>query len=583
MSLERIRPGFEHEHEWDHGASLGREFAGDGDRELQPEAQPAHAPATEHKPDPQVTQRSGKTSSQRISASNPRDDQEALATPQGPGNPMRDAKVRSELLRVAADERNVEFPYEARITTSRDPLRMRASASLSSAIVAHMPKGAKVTVTGKSQNHFRPIRYVDAAHPDKTWEGWAFTTYLSPPKLKGDQPGTPRVHIEPVTIEVHAEVEPIPLIPSPITGELTLKQPTTPEPKIADTDGAIAVRVVDDIKKLNGPAPSLTSGLHYKDQYRQALEAAGRSAEWDRRWEKGHTDSRLWQQPYELDDPFTFALVKGASASEGLRQFLAGLTVTDCTTAMVAIELDAVRAVVGDVVFDRCFGNPDGPAKIRQLKISQRLSETPLYELLRFTDGARGADKQRGEMGKRPVKAGEWYYFFNHPDYVEKHPGGAWRGENALCLGEHDGKQMWSGFGETHDEEGMLRALLARYNAPRDDADFSWLDRNYTIRENWPAQYLDGFSATKPGQTPVPNNGARDTVNVDQLIAAQKTPTDPKAKPGKGQPAPPLLPPKQKHAAGLDVSTGMVLSTSKLADLVRAYGDEDPLAHALGD
>ena len=40
---------------------------------------------------------------------------------------------------------------------------------------------------------------------------------------------------------------------------------------------------------------------------------AGRSKDWDRRWEMGHTASSLWEQPYDNDDPMTFTCGKPAA------------------------------------------------------------------------------------------------------------------------------------------------------------------------------------------------------------------------------------------------------------------------------
>jgi hypothetical protein len=565
-------------------------FDGDGDRQETPVNTTEDPTKKQAKPNPKTVQKSGNTTKSRVASSTPRDDAEVLVTPQGAGNPMRDRKVQRELKRAAPDEAKIDFPYEAHVTTVRDPLRLRASASLGAAIIGHMPKHTKVSVTGHSVNHFRPVSWTDDRVANaKPISGYAFTTYLSPPTPRADEkkPETPKKTNKPIdigliaTVEVHAEEEPVPLLTTPIQplviNDLQLKKPEpVPEAKIQDTDTAIAGRVTGQIKDLNGPSVSLASGLHYKDQYRQALEAAGRGAEWNRKWEQGHTASTLWDGPDRTGTPFTFALKEGQSASEGVRQWLSGLTITDCTTAMVAIELDAVRAVVGNAVFDKCFGNPNGKAKVQQLKISQRLAETPLYELLRFTDASRGGEKSRGEMGKRPVQRGEWYYFYNHPDYVLKHPGGPWRGENALFIGEENGKQMWSGLGATFDEEGMMRALLGKYNAPRDSADFQWLDSTYYLISNWPEKYKSGFSATDAAQSPLPNNGPLDTIDIDQLIEAQKK--APSNKPPQ-QPvnSPVVTSGKQKQAAGLDISTGMVLSTSKLADLVKTYGDDDPV------
>ena len=577
MERERIGPGRVDDFGdslWDEDRGYGdHNFDGDGDRQSPAPNATSTPDGNERKPDPKTAKKSGRAATSRIGNAQ---SAEAQATPQGPGNPMRDRKVIAELKQAAADESRVDFPYTATVTTVRDPLRLRASASLSATIITRMPKGSQVTVTGHSSNHFRPVKFIDPTRPDKPWTGFAFTTYLSPPKLKPDVKPKPVVDVgEIATVTVHGEEEPIELIPTAqLITEITLRPvdalvttPAKSEPALANTDAAIAGRVVDDMKRLNGATPSLTSGLHYKDSYKLALDAAGRSKDWDRRWEMGHTASALWEQPYDNDDPMTFTLKLGTSASEGLRQWIAGLTVADCTVAMVAIELDAVRAVVGDKLFDRCFGTPSGKARIRQLKLSQRLSDTPLYELLRFTDGALAAqqDKSRGELGKRPVKTGEWYYFANASDYEFKHPAGPWRGENALCLGDEGGKQSWSGLGATYDEEGMLRALVTRYNAPRTEEDYAWLDARYSSRDNWAHKYTDGFAAVGPKVTPTPNDGPRDQVDLEAIVAAQKAP------PTNDKKAPP-----KKQTVGLNMGSGMVLSTAKLADLVRTYGDDEP-------
>jgi hypothetical protein len=564
--------------DWDLGFELcypDNLYDGQSDREQSVvETEQQQEPTPQKKPSRTTMRRTGVATTNRIGAGG-LDEQ---ATPQGPGNPMRDRNVIAELRRPAPDERNVDFPYQATVTTRRDPLRLRASASLSAPIIGRLPRGATVTVTGLSQSHFRPVTYVDPERPDRPMTGWAFTAYLSPPKLKPlestptskeEQP--PAINIGNFNVDVVAEEEPIVLLPTPgVIGELTLQKPdpvaaaTVTEAPLANTDQAITGRVVDQMGRLNGSA-NLTSGVHFKDEYRQQLEVAGQGASYDRRWDKGHTASSSWIQPYELDEPFAFVLKEGKSASEGLRQWLAGLTIADCTVAMIAIELDAVRAVVGDRVFDRCFGSPGEPPRVMRLKLSQRISETPLYGLVRFTDAARNANRERGQLGRRPVRPGEWYYFYNHPDYELKHPGGAWRGENALYIGEREGKQMWTGFGvEAHDEEWILRELLRRYNAPRDQADFSWLERNYSVPANWDLRFKDGFAANDPMVTPVPNDGARDQVNVDQIVTAQNTPT-PSGTPKEARQRP----------IGVDLSTGMVLSTAKLADLARTYGDDD--------
>jgi hypothetical protein len=56
---------------------------------------------------------------------------------------------------------------------------------------------------------------------------------------------------------------------------------------------------------------------------------------------------------------------------------------------------------------------------------------------------------------------GDWVYFLNFNDYPEKHPDGAFTGENALYLG--GGK--YRGFGvDEMTFEGMVSYLIAQYN-----------------------------------------------------------------------------------------------------------------------
>src|SRR5262249_23936419 len=163
--------------------------------------------------------------------------------------------------------------------------------------------------------------WIDPAHPAKTWSGFAFTTYLSPPRLK-------------------AALDP--LAPLRVANVTRPKGPTNRSE--LNRDAAIAERVTHDVRRANGPTTSFTSGLHDQARYRQARAAADRRAQGALRWERGYTASSLWRQPFDDGDPFSFTLKAGASATEGLRQWIAGLTIADSTTALVAFELDAVRA-----------------------------------------------------------------------------------------------------------------------------------------------------------------------------------------------------------------------------------------------
>src|SRR5439155_7438188 len=89
----------------------------------------------------------------------------------------------------------------------------------------------------------------------------------------------------------------------------------------------------------------------------------------------------------------------------------------------------------------------------------------------------RGAKKSAGgnvsdaDLDKG-LQAGQWYYFYNHPKYLLKHPGGAWQGENSLYMGKKGGERMWSGLGASNvSESGMFAEMVSAYNAPRDSND----------------------------------------------------------------------------------------------------------------
>jgi hypothetical protein len=95
---------------------------------------------------------------------------------------------------------------------------------------------------------------------------------------------------------------------------------------------------------------------------------------------------------------------------------------------------------------------------------------------MKDTEGAKSGDP--GTIGDRPAKVGEWYYFYNHPKYLLKHPGGAFQGENAIYMGEESGEQIWSGMGVSNVTElVMLTEMMNAYNIPRDEFDEKELER----------------------------------------------------------------------------------------------------------
>ena len=80
----------------------------------------------------------------------------------------------------------------------------------------------------------------------------------------------------------------------------------------------------------------------------------------------------------------------------------------------------------------------------------------------------------RGTFGHRNVKIGDWVYFFNHPKYLLKHPGGAWQGENAVYTGDDAiGNQLFSGLGAPNKTEAaMIAEMVGAYNVERTGYDY---------------------------------------------------------------------------------------------------------------
>jgi hypothetical protein len=144
-------------------------------------------------------------------------------------------------------------------------------------------------------------------------------------------------------------------------------------------------------------------------------------------------------------------------------------TAADSNDAMLACMLEAVRATLGDAVFAAYFGSGG----------ATRFSIEPL---LRFTVAATSSG---------PVRAGEWYLFSNAPAYRYKHPAGTAREQMCLCVGDEDGQPAWSGFGTSGNEAHIVRAMMDRYNAPRDDADLRWLATHFPDARSIPPAYRD--------------------------------------------------------------------------------------------
>lgn len=201
-------------------------------------------------------------------------------------------------------------------------------------------------------------------------------------------------------------------------------------------------------------------------------------------------------------------LLPRRSASAALKKWLKGLTIAECLSTAVAVQLETLRAAIGDKKFDERYGSADKDTPEKQrLRIRKGIADTPAADAMIVIDlAARGGP---GTIGNRPAKLGEWYYFTNHPKYLLKHPAGAWQGENAIFLGVNaDKKQIWSGLGATEvTEEQLLDEMVGAYNGARGVNDTERLELIKTANGGVLPKEYDAAGGVFP-----------DTINRDQLL-----------------------------------------------------------------
>ena len=247
--------------------------------------------------------------------------------------------------------------------------------------------------------------------------------------------------------------------------------------------------VVEGMDRANvapgsGGSNDLDHGIHYWYNYQRHCENAGKPELWQDKYRSGHTQSSAFINPHEKGRWMDWELKKGHSASQAVKEWLAGATVAECLSAVVAIEIDTLRAAIGDKKFDKMFGSADEkedkavPAQQR-MHIRAGLQGTPVANYMKSTEVAEEAWQNGGQFGTveeakldKELIPGQWYYFYNHPKYLLKHPGGAWQGENAIFMGKNEaGERLWSGLGATATEDAMIDEMARAYNQDRNDYD----------------------------------------------------------------------------------------------------------------
>jgi Putative peptidoglycan binding domain/Protein-glutamine gamma-glutamyltransferase len=240
--------------------------------------------------------------------------------------------------------------------------------------------------------------------------------------------------------------------------------PTPGPPEIANDEKSLGEHVADDMKRANADTSyGPDKGVWYDYNYFAAHQNDPHTYPWDDDWRSGLASPEYFTRTAWMD----WTLKPAKSASAAIKAWLKGLTIAECLTTIIAIEIETMRAALGDTEFDRRYGQEGGLAAERPLRIHQGTAGTPLEGAMKTVDAT-------GVYGKRDVQVGDWVYFYNHPKYLLKHPGGAWQGENAVYTGDDAaGRQLFTGLGAAgKTEDAMLAEMVGAYNGPRDGADY---------------------------------------------------------------------------------------------------------------
>ena len=162
--------------------------------------------------------------------------------------------------------------------------------------------------------------------------------------------------------------------------------------------------------KPTAPSGQIDGGMYEPDEYQAACTAAGTPDKWDPKYERGHTSAQQWVQPYDGRYDMAFELKAGQSASQAVRDFVAGPTIADYRVIGVAIEMDELRDELGDQTFDQTFGSSDAQVDARipgsaRLRITADMYTIPFADQMRALVAGNDAVDKADEPEEPAVEA----------------------------------------------------------------------------------------------------------------------------------------------------------------------------------
>ena len=131
------------------------------------------------------------------------------------------------------------------------------------------------------------------------------------------------------------------------------------EPEIANDEESLGKHVAAEMERVNkGASYGPDKGVWYDYNYYAAHRKDPTTYPWDDEWREGLAPAEYWVRTAWMD----WTIKPGKSASAAIRAWLEGLTIAECLSCIVAIEIDTMRAALGNGEFDRRYGSAAGPA-----------------------------------------------------------------------------------------------------------------------------------------------------------------------------------------------------------------------------
>ena len=175
-------------------------------------------------------------------------------------------------------------------------------------------------------------------------------------------------------------------------------------PEVAADGGAVEPGLTAS-EQAFGDKPTAASGevdggMYTPEEYQVACTAAGTPDKWDPKYAHGHTTAKQWTQPYEGRYDMAFSLNRKQSASQAVKDFVAGPTIADYRVIGVAIEMNELRDTLGDQEFDRMFGSTDTDADAK-IPPAQRLKITAGMYTIPFADQMMALAAENSSLDKK--------------------------------------------------------------------------------------------------------------------------------------------------------------------------------------